>query len=800
MNWRPHDLAYLHAVAASFAGGVFLAQYAAPAGAWIYGALALAAAMGAASVFFARLRAAMLWLLLLFLALGCLRWQQASFVSSQDVSALIGRTAALTGTVAEAPRVFADAEGKRRVRYVLRMERAVLEGQARAVTGKAQVYAPLAKGEAPARWGDAATVSGAVRAVRDYRNPGRYDRAAALGRRGVRASVYAKAGGVRVEPREAAFLMREVLALRQALRERMGRAMSEADAAALFAMLFGGREGVKPELIEAFTMTGIVHLLAVSGAHMALLVGLVAGLGALLRLPRPALALLVALSAAGYAALALFAPSVVRAGVMATLAFAAQALGREGDARRALALAVWAMLLWDPALLWDVGFQLSIGATAGLLYIAPLLEGLFCRLPRWLGKTLSLTLAAQLGTLPLLLGYFHFVSLSAVPANLLAVPLAAAAIAAGFVAAALGLVAPFLQTACFALCAFFLGGAETVASLLARLPGGAVYLPFGGAAVGAAYYLLLYGAVYLAKERPGALRSALRRYGRRGAAAALALFVCVVLRSAQPGPLQVHFIDVGQGDAALCLTPHGRAIVIDAGGQAGSSFDIGAQVVAPYLRYCGVREIECLILSHAHEDHAGGAGALLRSFPVRRVLVGNEDRRLYAAALKIAPQAAAALIPAQTGQELEVDGVRLRFVHAPRQAAGNEASAVVRLTYGQTRFLFTGDLEGAGEDALLASGEALRAEVLKVAHHGARTSSSAAFLAAVAPRLAVISAGQDNRFGHPHEETLRRLAEAGGAVLRTDRCGAVVVESDGKSLAARTFAPRCRIFGGAGKI
>lgn len=569
--------------------------------------------------------------------------------------------------------------------------------------------------------------------------------------------------------------------------------MPQEDAAALFAMLFGGYGGIKPELLEAFTATGIVHILSVSGSHIALLAGTLQQLGALLRLRPAATALLIAAAVCFYAALSGFVPPVIRSAAMGILAFTALALERENDARRLLALTALAMLIFSPLLFYDISFQLSFGATAGLLYIAPVLRARMAWLPPWLAANVALTSAAQLSVLPVLAWYFNALSLSALLANLVAVPLVEAIIVCGLIGALLGLFLPILQNIFFILCSLTLGLVYNITSALAALPGSNLYLPSLHPALGAVYYGVLGVAVWALQDQSNAWLRFFRQHRKGLFALLVGVGLVCFAYGIRPSPVYVHFIDVGQGDAALVTTPHGKALLIDTGGVLGSmsDFDVGERVIAPYLRHYGVRQLEYLILTHAHEDHAGGAAAVCRRFPVGHVIVGREDRSAYARVFQTSLERLPDCVPAYAGQTWEVDGVRVAVLHAADasgSAAGNEVSNVISLSYGAHRFLITGDLDAAGEEALLFSGADVKSTVLKVGHHGSKTSSSEAFIRRVGARYAVISVGADNRFGHPNPAVVKRLEEGGARVYRTDKDGAVLCATDGRELKITTFA------------
>ncbi|WP_294521963.1 ComEC/Rec2 family competence protein [uncultured Anaerovibrio sp.] len=250
-------------------------------------------------------------------------------------------------------------------------------------------------------------------------------------------------------------------------------------------------------------------------------------------------------------------------------------------------------------------------------------------------------------------------------------------------------------------------------------------------------------------------------------------------------------MDVGQGDAALIITPNGRAFMIDTGGTRKGSYDIGARVDVPYLLHYGVRKLDFIMLTHAHDDHAKGVGGILGKIPVGTVLIGHEGLAEYQKAFGGSQLVVCA--PLQEDTEMTVDGVKIQILYAPINGnlaggmTGNEFSNVIKISYGMHSFLFTGDLTAEHEQRLVQQGKDLHSTVLKVGHHGSNTSSSEAFLQMVNPSWCVISVGYGNSFGHPHKEIEKRLKQyTSQYIYRTDRDGAVVFRTDGKRMRMET--------------
>lgn len=653
-------------------------------------------------------------------------------------------------------------------------------GQPRSLDGRVRVTVGGEASIPVALEGDRVRVWTTLRAPRGFATPGARDTESEARREGVVAFGYCKSGRlmeVDASSRQPLAEVRE--AARRTLERFVGRGPEEG---VVRAMLLGDRAGLDRETLERFRASGTYHVLALSGAQVALVASL---LGFALRrmgLVPVASGPAIALALFAYACLVGADPPVMRAAVMASVLVLGLGLELDGEAANLLGLAAILLLLWRPSDVADPGFQLSFVATLGLIVIAPPLRSLLPRLPFRLELALAASAAAQLALAPLLVVHFHRLAPAALILNLAAVPLATAVLLLGAALAVLAPIVPasgpLLGVLAFAAARALLWTSQlagTWRALDSRAPD-----PWFVA-------LLVHGAglVLLVRRRTraGALLSMI----------GIALLAWGGPTAAGDGRLEVSVLDVGQGDAIVLRSPSGRHAVVDAGGSFDGRFDIGEAVVAPFLWRRGVREIDLLVLTHAHPDHVGGAPRLVRSFRVGEVWEGPAPRhdRGYAELDRALHDAGVARRTVMRGAVLDWDGVRIEVVgppppvRAPR-VTRNDDSVVLRVGFGEARFLLTGDVEAAGEAALDPGDVSL----LKVAHHGSRTSSSAGLLAAARPALAVISAGLRNTFGHPSPEALDRLRAAGARVFRTDQDGTVTIVTDGRSL--RVISTRSR--------
>ncbi|MBC7106473.1 MAG: DNA internalization-related competence protein ComEC/Rec2, partial [Firmicutes bacterium] len=657
-------------------------------------------------------------LLAAFFAAGWARGLAALDLPRSDLDARAGHYVTLTGLVAEAPDPRPD-----RVHYVLRC-------------GRTLVLAQVPRGLPEWGYGDLVEATGLLLVPRDPGNPGEFDYRAYLLRRGIKYLLKVESpGDVRRVGYGGGPVLRAALALRDRMALVFDRTMPPDQAALLKGMVLGVRGEIEPRVVEAMVRTGVVHVLSVSGLHVGFVLGFWIAVARGLRLARGPLFAGSVLVLFLYTLMTGAGPPVVRAAVMAVLALGAWTLGRERDWPTALALAALVLLVRQPQVLYDPGFQLSFAATWGILYLVPVAGG---RLPSWLTGALVVPLAAQLAVWPLVAQYYHVFSPVALLANLLAVPLTAGIMALGFASAAGGTVFLPLAEALNATTGLLLGLFTAANEWLSGLPGAWWYVGSPSPALAALWYPLLWAAGQLA-YRPS-WRGALA--GQRGRLAralvwAPAVFLALLLAwpPAERG-LTCYFLDVGQGDAAVLVTPAGRTVVVDAGGWPGefeTGRGAGERVVAPFLRHLGVRRVDVLVLTHGHEDHAAGARALLTDLPVGLVVVGPERPGAgaapgYAALLAEAAARGVPVARAAAGDRIAVDpGLDMVVLHPPahapryNRAEENNGSLVLRVSYAGTALLLAADVEAEAQADLLASGAELAADILKVPHHGSRS-------------------------------------------------------------------------------
>ena len=550
------------------------------------------------------------------------------------------------------------------------------------------------------------------------------------------------------------------------------------------ALVVGDDAGMEPALVEDFQVTGLTHLTAVSGTNLTLLVGFLLVLGRWVGVRGRWTYLLAAGGIVGFLLLARAEPSVVRAAAMGTVALIG--LGSNGLRRgtRALGVAVVALLLWDPWLARSVGFAPSVLATAGILLLAPDWRDALARwLPRWLAEAVSIPAAAQLACTPVVAAISGQVSLVAVAANLAVAPAAGPATVLGLAAALVGLVWGWSGELVGTLAAWCVGWIVLVAEQGARLPGAALDWGVSPVSLG----LLTLGCVLLAWVAP-----VLMARPATGLACCGLLVVGVLSTPPSPGWPPDGWVlaacDVGQGDALVVHVGDGAGIVVDAGPDPAA--------VDRCLGRLEVEAVPLVVLTHFHADHVDGLAGVLADRAVGEVMTTSLADPVEGA-VDVATLTTQRGVPTRVptyGETWSVGPATLQVLWpaadptrlaAAEGSPANNASVVLLVEVRGVSMLLTGDVEPAAQAALARSVPGLRVDVLKIPHHGSRH-QDLDFLTGLRPRLALVSVGADNDYGHPAIEALAPLEALGVRVLRTDQDGDLVVVARDRQLLTET--------------
>lgn len=772
------------------------------AGVWLAGSLdiglytwlALAIPLiGGAYALWGRGRIGLVLAFCIALALGGVRYAvaQPPYDASQIHFYNGARDIVLRGVVTAEP---SQSDTRRQLR--LEVRELIIDGSSRPVAGTVQVET----GRFPTiPYGATLEVSGDLSAPLALGNPGY---AAYLERHGVRSVMEFPRVDV-VETGGGSPISRFLIGLKDKSRTVIATALPEPQAALLTGILLGDDSGMPRTLSDDFRETGMTHIIAISGFNIAVIIALLDSMTAPF-FPRRLAAVMIMVLVGLYTILVGAGASVVRAALMGvSYLVGLRLLGRSTLAIAGLFTAAFLMTLARPDALWDVGFQLSFAATLGLmLYAGPWTRRLDrqaaailepqvrSRVVKLMSEVLIVTLAAQVLTLPLLLFHFGRLSLTSLPANILILPVQPAVMATGGLALLSGLVMPAAGQVAGWIAWLFLTYTISVISLLAQIPAASVPLPLS--AQGLVFvYLIIAGITILpvmridrrptVRARPRLMKGLLVS----GAMLGLAGFSLLIWNSNRPdGRLHVAFLDVGQGDSIFIQTPGGRQVLFDGGRYPSVTLDeLGRQM--PFWD----RSIDLVIATHPDVDHVAGLVEVVARYNVAGIVTNGaagESDDAYSAMLAEAGDRGSVIHTAQKGEFIKLEeGVQLEILHSGSPGETdrrNDASVVARLTYGNLSVLLTGDAEEAAETEMIRDGRALEAVVLKAGHHGANTSSSEQFLKAVSPQIVIISAGQDNSYGHPHPAMLARAEAVGATLLRTDEMGTLELESDGRQM------------------
>ncbi len=662
--------------------------------------------------------------------------------------------------------------------------------------------------------GDVIEFETRVRPPRGFQNPGGFDYGAHLRQSGIQAvgsvTLREDGSGLRVLARAGHPVMARLDRWRGHIRDAALRTL-DPEAAGIYLSLVTGESGfLSQDIRDAFMASGTTHILSISGSHLGLIGVVVFWVvrRTILALPAPWLlrlsrrvtatrlaAAVTVFPVTFYALLGGAEVATVRSLLMLFVFLGAILLGRPHSVGTGLAAAAILIVLWDPLAPHDLSFQLSFLSVLAIVLLVLTREdskekvdlppqahgGVLGRMRTGTIEVLLISLVVTVATAPLVAMHFNQVAWVGTLSNLLVVPFV------GFLVVPLGLLA--------CLATLLSGSDELVGGPLlkgviealvwivkawASVPGAELRVASPPVWQVLAFYLLL-GVAWV---RWG------RWAGRLGAAFALGLLLLWAWSPRDPpeaGTVRVTFLDVGQGDAALVETAEGPALLIDGGG-ATESFDLGRAVIAPLLWDRGIRRLDVVAASHPQQDHIGGLAFVVRQFEVGEFW-GNGVERDKAFAIRVKEALGRRHVAVKTvsnsDEERALGRCRLRVLHPGRseEAAAEEVdgkhlnnrSVVLRLACGETAFLFTGDVEREAEADMVGVGGSLEATVLKVPHHGARGSVYEPFIRAVKPRVAVVSVGTTNSYGHPTPAMLETYAQLGIPVLRTDRDGAVTV-------------------------
>lgn len=774
-----------------------------------------------------------------------------------------GRPARIEGQLRSSPQTTTD-----QIRYTLDLQRLEYGTQRIPVTGRVLVTLYHKKTPPTLTAGDLVRIDKVrLKRPRNFKNPGHFDYEAYLAAQGITVIGNVSPPG-NVEQIGSVPLPLWI-SVREALYGKFVKVIEAhfpaEEKMLLKGMILGDKQSLSAETREAYIATGLAHLMAVSGLH----IGFVAGAAFFLLSPivfqllyrispdrvraghaRKWTAFLCLFPVLIYMLLVGAKVSALRAGIMVIAVLIAILLNREKNLFNALLVAAFLILLWNPKALGEVGFQLSFMAVFSILYVfhhlfaieedpvdwlgepswfQKLVKGYpgaeepdfqqrwTLRLQRIIAGSTLVSLAAMLGTLPILLFHFNRISLAGFFLNPFMVPLASVLIPLALLAITAGILWPPLLNLLGIPVSLLLKLFSFIPQLFSPLPWSSIYLPTPAPAGILFYYFLYFGGIYFFCRKPEGLTSTgigapslwLTGLRKKLFAAGLALALLGTLAAVavprfswgDTETLAITVLDVGQGESIFIEFPNHKTLLIDGGGFYKSALDVGRAVVAPFLWNRGLAGIDFIAATHSDNDHISGLESLLDIFPVRHYLdhpAGEQDPRIREFYQKARNNRAIPL-KLKNGVPLSIGEVRLIPLlpetdffkqEAASKHGKNNLSLVLRLEYREFSMLLTGDIETEAEAQLLSRSASLPALFLKAPHHGSRFSNTPEFIQAVHPQTVIFSAGHLNPWRHPDPEVLLRYQTSGARIWRTDLHGAIQITTDGTHHSTQSYLPR----------
>lgn len=609
-------------------------------------------------------------------------------------------------------------------------------------------------------------------------NPGGFNYREYLKRKGIYAVASANEGDIiyigKIRDMRSIFINSRLWAIRT-----IGRLYPEREAAFLNSLIIGDRTNLKSDIEDSFINTGIIHVLAISGQHVNILLLFIFYALRFFNI-RENKRNIIAITFIGFYVIMVGAmPSVVRAFIMSATVLLGRTYDEEVDVISGLALAAFIILLVNPLNLFDVGFQLSFGATLAILLFYRRIMG-YLPIKGYLAETICLTISAEIGVLPLSIYYFFRLPVYTLLANILVVPFIPVIFIFGIISIISGGIFIPLAYGFAYLNTWLIKLVIVITEFISSIPYSVVLVQRPYIPVMIAYYLLVFIAF-------GFIRINHKRLVLACLVTAVALGIFF-----EPAykDMNITFIDIGQGDSSLIRI--GRTnILVDGGGSIKneySDFDVGEDVLLPYLLANHVTGIDVIFVSHTDNDHLGGLLPVAEKMGVRHIIMGKNpgDNDLYVKLKKISERRNIPITYLKRGDKMNIGKITIEVLNPGENETDiNNSSLVFKLSYRETDVMYTGDIEMSGEADMVKSGMDLSTDILKVPHHGSATSSTQMFLDKARPVVSVISVGKNN-YGQPNSAVIERLSRY-SRIYRTDRDGAVIISTDGKNIKVKNW-------------
>lgn len=751
-------------------------------------ALALSAAsIILAIIFVKKNRASHIFLYLSLLFFGAAYYQNFEILPNNHISRLSseeGRKASIKGSIVDDPLIKKAFYNKEKISFTIQSHLLIGALSMQAVTGLVKVDLYTDEKGKLLQFGDEIIMEGTLSTPEGLRNPGLFDYSKYLKIKNIYAAFIVNgAGSVQIIKRGPSnTLQGRAYLLRHRIRELITKYVDKPYSGFLKAVLIGDRSALESFITDDFVKTGTVHVLAISGLHIGLVAAIFLFFFKILRIPKRYNLAITAIALIFYSFAAGSNPPVIRAAIIFVIFVLGYLIRRESDVLNSLSIAAFLILLSNPKELFDPSFQLSFASVSSIILFAPKIEERLKFKPAYLSKSISVSIAATVGVLPIVAKYFNIISPIAIIANLIVIPALFVIISASFIFLFLNFLgAAFLSS--------FLGG------LLSSLVHITFYInhlfskaPFSYLRASAPsflflifYYLVLFALFFMRRKK----------YLLVWMLLAANIVVWSGDLSSDRKSLRVTFLDVGKGDSFLAQFPNSGAILVDGGsGGIRAAADMGKNVVAPYLWNNGVKKLDAIIITHFHEDHFGGLLYILNNFDVGCVMdngaVPKEDRMLYDEYKNIIRRKSIRRIVVGAGDEVTGFGGAKIFVMNPAKEEdivdSNDNSIVFKLEYKDFSILSCADISSKVMGRLMSYGEFLKSDVVKIPHHGGSIGEENAakeFFKEAAPKVSVISTGGKYRFFAASKRTRRLLDSLQSDIYETKKSGAIRIITNG---------------------
>lgn len=650
--------------------------------------------------------------------------------------------------------------------------------------------------------GDRITLKGAINLPDGLRNPGGFDEQQYFRSRKIQYKIFAKD----VKKHGTDISLNIIFPkIREKISSAFDNYLPQKEAGIMKAIIIGDKIGIDDSTQELYRMAGIYHILAVSGLHVSILAFAVNSVLSLIFNKRTA-GIIMIIFLLFYCVLTGAGIATTRAVLMSIVGISGALLNKKGDAVVTTSFAALCLLVYEPFYLWDIGFQYSFAAVYGLIIGTYALERAFVflkdKLPfgrrffdnKFIRKYLSGTIAATLATIPICIYHFYYFSPVSILTNLLIVPTLFILVIAGVLMCTFGFLSISLSAFIGVICLFILKVYELICTIALKIPFSNILAGSIGFYIVIAYYCVLGLMYYTLYGKPEIMKKREKYFY-----ASAVIFILIILTSyLYPKPLEVDMLDIGQGDS-IVISKGKMNFIIDGGGNIAKEIgeNTGENVVVPYLNSKGISTVDAAFVTHTDGDHAIGIIETMERKRVKRLFlphtsIGTEDEsKYYEIIMQTAKKHNTEIHYLSAGDEMIFGNdisVKCVFPDKSTNISINDGCIVLKMNYGGADFLFTGDIGFEAEKLILENGADINSDVLKIAHHGSKNSTGKNFLDAVSPKIAIISAGRDNNYGHPSQEVLMKLEDRNIDIYNTPQNGAILINTDGKNIYVRTMA------------